>query len=103
MAWPALYGVLTPVCLEVSDGIKILHCTSDILGVAVNNGQLEITLHGDRDLAGEIVFEGTRVDKIKSATIYGDTAKMVRDDKRTTFIYSHKHKEEMTLSIRITS
>ena len=103
MAWPALYGVLTPVCLEVSDGIKILHCTSDILGVAVNNGQLEITLHGDRDLAGEIVFEGIRVDKIKSATIYGDTAKMVRDDKRTTFIYSHKHKEEMTLSIRITS
>ena len=34
MLWPALYGVLTPVCLEVADGLKILHSTSDILGVA---------------------------------------------------------------------
>ena len=60
MIWPALYGVLTPVCLEVADGIKILHSTSDILGVARNGGHLEITLHGDRDLAGEIVFEGAQ-------------------------------------------
>jgi hypothetical protein len=103
MIWPALYGVLTPVCMEVSDGIKILHSTSDILGVARNNGQLQINLHGDRDLAGETVFEGTKVDKIKSATIYGDPVKMVRDDKRITFIYSHKHKEEITLSIKIIS
>jgi len=103
MIWPALYGVLTPVCMEVSDGIKVLHSTSDILGVAGNNGQLEITLYGDRDLAGEIVFEGTKVDKIKSATIYGDPVKMVRADNRIAFIYSHKHKEEMTLSIRILS
>ena len=103
MIWPALYGVLTPVCMQVSDGIKILHSTSDILRVAGNNGQLQITLHGDRDLAGEIVFEGTKVDKIKSATIYGDPVTMVCDDKRTTFIYRHKHKEEMTLSIRILS
>jgi beta-galactosidase len=103
MIWPALYGVLTPVCLEVSDGIKILHSTSDILGVAGNSSQLEITVHGDRDLAGEIVFEDVKVDKIKSATIQGDPVKMVRDEKRVTFIYSHKHKEEMTLSIRILS
>ena len=33
MKWPALYGVITPVCMEVSDGLKILHCSSDILGV----------------------------------------------------------------------
>ncbi len=101
--WPALYSVLTPVCMEISDGIKILHSTSDILGIAENNGQLEITLHGDRDLAGEVVFEGPKVDKIKSATIDGDPVKMVRDDKRIAFIYSHKHKDEMTLSIRILS
>ncbi|HLZ86263.1 MAG TPA: beta-galactosidase [Puia sp.] len=102
MIWPALYGVLTPVCMEISDGIKILHSTSDILEVAGNKGQLEITLYGDRDLAGEIVFEGTKVDKIKSATIYGDPVKMVRDDKRVAFGYSHRHKEEMTLSVKLT-
>ena len=101
MLWPALYSVLTPVCLEISDGLKILHCTSDILGVDENDGQLEIVLYGDRDLAGEIVFEGKNVEKIKSATICGETVKMFNDEKRIAFIYSHKHKKEMVLNIRI--
>ena len=43
MLWPALYGILTPVCLEVSDGLKVLHSTSDILGITENEGNLEIT------------------------------------------------------------
>jgi hypothetical protein len=101
MIWPALYGVLTPVCLEVSDGLKILHSTSDILGVEEINGQLEITLYGDRDLVGEIVFEGANVKKIKSATIRGRAVKMFSDEKRIAFIYGHKHKKEMVLNIRI--
>ena len=101
MLWPALYGVLTPVCLEVSDGIKILHSTSDILGVTERNSQLEITLYGDRDLEGEIVFESKNVQRIKSATLDGEAVKMFRDDKRIAFIYSHKHKKEMILNIRV--
>jgi hypothetical protein len=101
MLWPALYGILTPVCLEVSDGIKILHSTSDILGVAEINGQIEITLHGDRDLAGEIVFEGANVERIKSATLDGEAVKMVREGKCIAFVYTHKSKMEMNLSIRV--
>lgn len=101
MLWPALYGILTPVCMEISDGLKILHSTSDILGVEEINGQLEITLYGDRDLAGEIVFEGVNVKKIKSATLDDEAIKMVRDDKRMAFNYSHKHKEETILKIKI--
>ena len=100
---PALYGILTPVCMEVAEGIKILHSTSDILGVARNNGQLEITLYGDRDLAGEIIFEGPKVDRIQSATMCGGPAKMVRDGKRTAFTYNPKHKEEIILNIEILS
>jgi len=99
MLWPALYGVLTPVCLEVCDGLKILHSTSDILGIAEMNGQLEITLFGDRDLAGELVFEGANVKRIKSATVRGEAVKIVRDDKRIAFIYRHKHKDQLILSI----
>jgi len=99
--WPALYGVLTPVCLEISDGLKILHSTSDILGVKEINGQFEITLSGDRDLAGEIVFEGKKVNRIKSATLNGEAVKMVRDTKRIAVIYSHNHKNQMILHIKI--
>lgn len=100
MLWPALYGVLTPVCLEVSDGLKILHSTSDVLGVAEMDGQLEITLYGDRDLAGEIVLEGKNAVKIKSATINGVEVKMVCDDKRIAFNYSHKHEKEVKLTVK---
>ncbi|MFA4864958.1 MAG: hypothetical protein WC605_14460, partial [Bacteroidales bacterium] len=97
MLWPALYGVLTPVCMEVSDGLKILHSTSDILDVAEIDGQLEITLYGDRDLAGEIVLEGKNAVKIKSATINGVEVKMVCDNERVVFNYNHKYKEEVKL------
>jgi beta-galactosidase len=97
MLWPALYGILTPVCLEVTDGVKILHATSDILGISTRNDQFEITLYGDRDLPGEIVFEGTNVHQIKSAMLDGEAVEMVRDDKRVAFIYGHKHKKEMML------
>ncbi len=97
--WPPLYGVLTPLCLEVSEGLSILHSTSDILGVKGMNGRLEITLYGDRDLAGEVVFEGARVHAVKSATLNGEAVGMVRKEKRIAFIYSHEHRNEMILDI----
>ncbi|HZM14173.1 MAG TPA: hypothetical protein VFB86_08350, partial [Bacteroidales bacterium] len=99
--WPALYGILTPVCLEVADGLKILHSTSDILGVAENEGHLEITICGDRDMAGEIVFEGTNVMKISAATIDAGAVKMVHDGKRTAFIYKHESRKELILNIKL--
>ncbi|MFA5815115.1 MAG: beta-galactosidase [Bacteroidales bacterium] len=98
--WPALYGVLTPVCMEVSAGLKILHSTSDILHVEEAGGQLRVTLYGDRDLPGELVFEGPGVNKINSATIDAGGIKMVRDRERIALNYSHKHKGEMVLSIK---
>ena len=99
MLWPALYSILTPVCLNISDGLNILHCTSDILDVAGVNGHLEITLFGDRDLAGEIVFEGATIHQIKYATLNGEDMKMIRDEKRIAFNYSHQHKKELKVNI----
>ena len=101
MLWPALYSLLTPVCLKVADGLKILHSTSDILGIAKANGQLMITLHGDRDLAGEIVFEGPAVKTIKSATLDGEDIRIIRDEERIVLNYSHKHRSEMILKVKI--
>ena len=98
--WPGLYAILTPVSLEISAGIKILHSTSDILSIKETNNQIEIILFGDRDLAGEIVFEGANVRNIKSATINGANLEMVDDKKRIAFNYRHKHKEEMVLILK---
>ncbi|MCF8371367.1 MAG: beta-galactosidase [Bacteroidales bacterium] len=101
MLWPATYSVLTPVCLNVSDGLTILHSTSDILGVSVISEQLEITLYGDRDLAGEIVFEGENVKSIKSVTVEGEVVNIEKDDKRVALYYQHKHKDQIVLKIEM--
>jgi beta-galactosidase len=101
--WPALYGVLTPVCMSVSDGIRILHSTSDILGISERGDHLDISLHGDRDLAGETVFEGPEVGRIHSATISGQPVRMVRDDTRVAFLYSHAHKQTLVLKVELRS
>jgi len=99
--WPALYGVLSPVCLTVAEGIKILHCTSDILKIAGNNSRLEITVYGDRDLVGELILEGKEVDRITGAAVCGEPVEVVRDVKRVAIAYSHKHREGLTLSIKL--
>ncbi len=98
--WPALYGVLTPVCMKIADGLEILHCTSDILGILEKDGGLEITLFGDRDLQGEIVFEGERVDRVRSASIYGAEVNLDRLENRIVLRYCHKHREEIILSLK---
>jgi len=99
--WPAVYSVLTPVCLPIADGIKILHSTSDILGITEKNGNLEITLFGDRDLPGEIVLEGGKAKNIKSANISGVAIQMTSYDQRVIFTYEHRHKSEIVLCITI--
>lgn len=101
MLWPSLYGILTPVCLHVADGLKILHCTSDILHVELQDGQLKIVLQGDYILAGEIVFEGINQSKIASATMDGEKLSMIRHENRIVINYSHKRKKEQVLTVKI--
>jgi beta-galactosidase len=99
--WPSQYAVLTPVCMEIQKGIKILHSTSDILKVADSGGSMEITLYGDRDLQGEIVFEGTNLNSIKSAKIDSVDVPLKTDGKRIIISYHHKHKINLTLNLII--
>jgi beta-galactosidase len=101
MLWPSLYGVLSPLCLEIRKGIKILHCTSDILNISKTEGKVEMTLFGNRDLHGEIVFDGTNINEIKSAIIGSVVLKMQNDGKRIAFTYEHKHNQDFVLVISI--
>ncbi len=101
MLWPPLCGVLTPVCMDVADGLKILHCTSDLLGISATKSQVSLTLYGDRDLPGEVVFEGVAAERLEYATIAGRSVEMVRDGGRIAFIYSHLHGKEFTVDIKL--
>jgi hypothetical protein len=101
MTWPALYGVLTPVCMTVAWEIKLLHSTSDILDVKLIDDRIEIKLCGDRDLQGEIVFEGAGAVMIKSVAIDGVKVEMVLADERLVIHYNHKLKEEVKMIINL--
>lgn len=100
MVWPALYGVLTPVCTEISQGIRMLHSTSDILDVEKNGNEIKIILYGDRDLDGEIVLEESGINKIRSADLDGISIAMNREDDRIEILYTHQHKKEQTLKLK---
>jgi beta-galactosidase len=100
MVWPALYGVLTPVCMEISQGIRILHSTSDILDFEKSGDEIKIILYGDRDLDGEIVLEGSGINKIRSADLDGISIAMNREDDRIVILYTHQHKKEQTLKLK---
>ena len=101
MLWPPLYGVLTPLCLEITEGLKILHSTSDITGYQLNRDDLQLILCGDRDLAGETVFEGPMAASLLSAEFEGGQVAVFRCGERIALNYSHRHKGEMVLKIRI--
>jgi beta-galactosidase len=99
MPWPALYAVLTPICLEVCPGVTVLHSTSDILSIAASEGGLAFTLYGDRDLPGELVLEGAGVARIAGATVAARATKMRRRDNRVALSYSHQHKQAFALTV----
>lgn len=101
MVWPALYGVLTPLCLSVTEDLTILHSTSDILDLNISGNSLQIILAGDRDLAGEIVFEGAGAGKVRSAEIDGHPIEKSRVGERAVLVYRHEHRKEHIFKIKI--
>lgn len=101
VVWPSLYAVLSPVCLEIAEGLKILHTTSDILDIKNQDDQIMFTLQGNRDLDGEIVFEGKKLIKIESASIDGDSLNIKAIKNRVVLNYKHKHDKEIILTIKL--
>jgi len=89
--WPALYAILTPIGQEISPGIRILHCTSDILGVTRTHKSVTLTLFGHRDLAGELVLEGERVTMIGSALLGQVPLEVQHVSGKAILEYHHPH------------
>ncbi len=98
--WPALYGVLSPISLEVFTGLKVLHTTSDILQIKSGENQAKFSLMGERDLPGEMVFEGPKSAEIVSANLNGSPVSLIRKKDRVLANYLHGHQKEITLTIK---
>lgn len=101
MLLPGLYGILSPLSMELTEDIRILHSTSDILNIDIKEKTISITLIGDRDLPGEIVFEGDGISGIKIMELNGVPLEILKQDNRNGIVYSHTHKCEMLLKITL--
>jgi beta-galactosidase len=99
--WPPLYGALSPLNFEISDGLRVLHCTSDILNIIKTEKEIRITLHGVHDLQGEIVFEGENAGRIKSASIDCASVAIFQAGERKVVNYAHQHKTDFQLVLTL--
>jgi len=98
---PPLYAILTPVCMPVTKELKILHTTSDLLKITLENKLLKIVLFGDRDLEGELAFESENSHTILGAYINGNALEMKRINNVVLLNYPHQHKKEMTITLNL--
>lgn len=99
--WPALHGLLIPVAMPISPGLKLLHTTSDILDIRMNNKSAEIILYGHRDMAGEIAFEEESAGIIREVTLNGIALVRTTVSHFTVFSYEHLHRKEMVMRLGI--
>ncbi len=99
--FPPLYAFISPVNIELTKGLHLLHCSSDLLSIETKDSEVIMMLSGDRDMPGELVLEGTNKDRITSANLDGMELKAIHHNGRRIFIYDHMDKKEMLLSIKI--
>jgi len=100
-AWPALYAVLSPINMKLSEGLSLLHCTSDVTGINVKGKSIELILSGDRDLFGELLLEGNQSGRISSVLLDGAAIKGTTVDGRFLVNYTHTHNKLMSLVINL--
>jgi hypothetical protein len=99
--WPPLRSILTPLCMQLAEGVTMLHSTSDLLACRMDGNEIILTLSGDRDLPGEVVLEGPETGRINRAEISGVAAAVSLIRGRKVITYSHAHGEEMELRITL--
>lgn len=102
IVWPSSYGLLIPICLNIAEGFTILHTTSDILRVEVHQEHIDIHIWGHRDLMGELLLEGGRVETVKGITLDDKSRYPQFYPQRMLFTYEHKHNTEMLIRLSLT-
>ncbi len=99
--FPPLYAFISPVNIELTERIHLLHCSSDLLSIETKDNEVIIQLTGDLDMPGELVLEGIHKDRKTEVTLDGEELKGTNHNNRLIFNYNHLHKKEMLLGIKI--
>ncbi len=101
MRWPALYAVISPVNMELQKELRLLHTTSDLLGIEHKEGRIMLSLCGERDLKGELVLEGKEVNRIKAIRLNGKVLSPLKEAQRLVLNYDHAGGEEFVLELEL--
>lgn len=99
MNWPGMYGILTPLSMPLEADLSILHTTSDLIEVSHHQGYIELKLMGDRDLTGEIVFEGNGIHRLFQATVLNVQADLIVHHDRKVIHYAHPHQQVLSMKL----
>ncbi len=99
--WPPLRAILTPLCLQLEEGLTMLHTTSDLLSVRKEGSEIILTLSGDRDLPGETVLEGPGTVRLSVEETSGRAVGINLIRGRKVITYNHVHGEETVLRITV--
>jgi len=99
MEMPGLYAFLSPVGLKLSDGLQLLHTTSDLLGVEKTDWGWTLQLNGHRDLLGELALEGSGIEKITGFFLDDMPITYKMFEGKMVVNYSHLHNKEFALKI----
>ena len=99
MEWPALSGLLTPVNVPLSEGIRLLYCTSDLLSVETEPGKICLILSARKDMPGELAIEGAAISGIYSMDVNGTVPDSQRDANRLILNYSNSDISPVILTL----
>lgn len=98
MEFPATYGILSPLNVNIGSDINLLHTTSDLLQIIIDNYTVELHLFGNRDLQGEMLLEGA-IENIKKITIDDEEVVSKIINNRLLINYNHKHQNQIILKL----
>lgn len=89
--------------MDLTEDVKLLHTTSDILDINTNNFEILLLLGGDRDLLGEMVLEGSGLNKISKLQINGKEHFYTTTDGKLLVRYQHPHRNYIEISITLSN
>jgi len=100
-SWPALYGIISPVNMKITEGLNLLHLTSDLLNLSLEDNILILNVIGDRDLKGEIVLEGDLINNIKQVKCGDLELEKITEGNRLILLYKHTCKKEIKITVTL--
>lgn len=97
---PPIYGFLSPIHKNLMNELFLLHITSDITEMNIENNKIIITIEGSELLTGECAFTGKDTKKISKILLNTEELKINKKENNIYVNYNHSGKVQ-TLTVEL--